>query len=450
MKVNRRNFIRTSATVASGVAGSSVGATKAAAVRSRTQGASPNDKIHVALIGCGGMGRNDLSDFLKLDQVECLALADVDDAQVAKGVKRVEESRSHRPDTYRDFRRVLDRDDIDVVIVGTPDHWHAIPTIMACQAGKDGYVEKPLATSIEEGRAMVAAARKYHRVVQVGTQFRSAEHMQEAVDFVRSGQLGKIRKVRTWAYHDYLGPLGNPPDADPPDTVDYDFWLGPAPKRPFNPTRFHIQYRWFWDYSGGAATDYGAHVVDVAAWAMGEEPIGASGFGGNFGYPDDIMETFDSQVSTVRFPSFTLLWEHQIGTGLGPWQRDLGIEFHGNSGVLVVSHDGWEVRSEMNTRHRTPREYRMKGIPGRASSQDYHFDHVRNFVDCLESRDRPNADIEVHHKTVNICHLANIATRLGSAVSWDPATEKIGGDPRAQAMLGRTYRAPCPGFSSLP
>ena len=442
MKVNRRNFIRSSATVASGAAATTVGATKAASVWSKTRGVSPNDKIHVALIGCGGMGRYDLSEFLRLDQAECVALADVDDAQVQEGVKGVEESRNHRPDTYRDFRRILDRDDIDVVIVGTPDHWHALPTIMACQAGKDVYVEKPLATSIEEGRAMVDAARKYDRVVQVGTQFRSAEHMQEAVKIVRSGQLGNIRKVRTWAYHDSLGPLGNPPDADPPDTVDYDFWLGPAPKRPFNPMRFHIKYRWFWDYSGGATTDYGAHVVDVAAWAMGEEPIGASGFGGNFGYPDDMMETFDSQVSTVQFPSFTLLWEHQLGNGVGPWQHQLGIEFHGNSGILVVNPYGWEVRSETNTRRRTPREYRMKGIPWRDGPKDYHFDHVRNFVECLESRDKPNADIEVHHKTVNICHLANIATRLESAVSWDPATEKIGGDPRARAMLGRKYRAP--------
>ena len=165
MKVNRRNFIRSSATVASGVATATVGGTKAASVWSKTRGVSPNDKIHVALIGCGGMGRYNLSEFLRLDQVECLALVDVDDAQTQKGVKGVEESRDHHPDTCRDFRRVLDRDDIDVVIVGTPDHWHAIPTIMACQAGKDVYVEKPLATSIEEGRAMVDAARKYDRVV---------------------------------------------------------------------------------------------------------------------------------------------------------------------------------------------------------------------------------------------------------------------------------------------
>ena len=441
-RVNRRNFIRSSATIATGVAGTSMGATRAAAVRSGSRGVSPNDKIHVALIGCGGMGLYDLYDHLRIDRVECLALADVDDAQLERGVTGVGERRSPRPDTYRDFRRVLDRDDIDAVIVGTPDHWHAIPTIMACQAGKDVYVEKPLATSIEEGRAMVDAARRYDRVVQVGTQFRSAEHMQEAVEFVRSGQLGNIRKVRAWAYHDSLGPLGNVPDSDPPETVDYDFWLGPAPKRPFNPMRFHIKYRWFWDYSGGATTDYGAHVLDVAAWAMGEEPTGASGFGGNFGYPDDMMETFDTQVSTVQFPSFTMLWEHQMGSGKGPWGHGLGVEFHGNEGVLVVTSDGWEVHSETQTRGRTPREYEMKGIPWRASRQDFHFDHVRNFVECLESRDKPHAEIEVHHKTVNICHLANIATRLESAVSWDPATEQIGGDLRAQAMLGRRYRAP--------
>ena len=244
-KVNRRSFIG-SATVASGVAATTTVGAKAATILSESRGVSPNDKIHVGLIGCGGMGRYNLIDFLRVEEVECLALADVDTEQSQETAETVVEGRQRRPDTYQDFRRLLDRDDIDVVIVATPDHWHALPTIMACQSGKDVYCEKPLATSIEEGRAMVNAARKYDRGVQIGTQQRSSSHFREAVEFVRSGQLGTIRSVRAWAYLDWKGALGNPADTSPPDSVDYDFWLGPATRRPFNPARFHWNFRWFW------------------------------------------------------------------------------------------------------------------------------------------------------------------------------------------------------------
>ena len=197
-RVNRRSFM-SSATVASGVVASTAGGAKAASIRSGSRGVSANSKIHVGLIGCGGMGRYDLRDFLRVDEVECLALADVDTEHSQEALEFVQEQRQNRPDTYQDFRHLLDRDDLDIVIVATPDHWHALPTIMACQSGKDVYCEKPLATSIEEGRAMVNAARKYDRVVQVGTQQRSSEHFREAVEFVRSGQLGTIRTVRAWA-----------------------------------------------------------------------------------------------------------------------------------------------------------------------------------------------------------------------------------------------------------
>ena len=255
-KVNRRSFI-SSATVASGVVTGTAGGAKVASIRSSSRGVSANSNIPVGLIGCGGMGRYNLRDFLKVDEVECLALADVDTEHSQETAEIVQERRQHRPDTYQDFRHLLDRDDLDVVIVATPDHWHALPTIMACQSGKDVYCEKPLATSIEEGRAMVNAARKYDRVVQIGTQQRSAQHFREAVEFVRSRQLGTIRTVRAWAYLDWKGALGNPADTNPPDSVDYDFWLGPALKRPFNTARFHWNFRWFWDYSGGLMTDWG-------------------------------------------------------------------------------------------------------------------------------------------------------------------------------------------------
>jgi len=436
--ITRRNFLDTSAKVSAVAAGLGAVSTGSAASNGAV---SANDKINVALIGSGGMGRGDLRDFLRNPEIECLAIADVDTAQSAKGVELVEEMRGSRPDTFQDFRKILDRKDIDAVIVATPDHWHALPTIMACQAGKDVYCEKPLATSIEEGRRMVSAARKYNRVVQIGTQQRSSEHFGDAVAYVQSGKLGKIRQVRAWAYIDWKGGLGNPPDETPPATVNYDMWLGPARKRPFNPARFHFTFRWFWDYSGGLMTDWGAHMVDVAMWAMKEDPVGAMAMGGKYGYPDDIMETPDTQQSIVEFPSFSLTWEHMLGCGVGPWQREHGVEFHGQNGILVVDRGGWEVHSETDSDGK-PRAYRMEGLPRRGGSGDYHFGHVKNFIDCLKTRQRPTADVEIGHKSVIACHLGNIAARLRTQVRWDPVSEKITGHPEAADYVGRAYRAP--------
>ncbi len=438
-KITRRSFLGSSAAMASGAA---VASTTATAAQGPAGASSANDKIHLGLIGCGGMGRYNLSDFLRVKEVECLALADVDDAQLEEGRKLVESRRDSSPERYKDFRQLLDRQDIDVVIVATPDHWHALPTILACQSGKDVYVEKPLATSIEEGRAMVEAARRYERVVQVGTQQRSSQHFGEAVKFVQSGELGKIRSARAWAFLDWKGALGNPSDGEPPAGVDYDMWLGPAPKRPFNPARFHFTFRWFWDYSGGLMTDWGAHMVDVAMWAMQEEPVGAMAAGGKYGYPGDIMETPDTQTSLIQFPSFNLTWEHKLGCGSGAWQREHGVEFHGQNGILVVDRDGWEVHSETDSENRPNRIYRMTGLPRQNGSQGYHFTHVQNFLDAVRTRRQPIADVEIGHKSVIACHLGNLAARLQRYVKWDAQNETIPGDSEAQALLGREYRSP--------
>jgi predicted dehydrogenase len=353
----------------------------------------------------------------------------------------VERTRGKKPDGYSDFRKIIDRRDIDAVIVGTPDHWHALPTVFACESGKDVYVEKPLALTIEEGRTMVDMARKHKRVVQVGTQQRSAGHFQDAVKFVQSGQLGEIRMLRTWAYIDWKGGLGNIPNSPVPAGVDYDMWLGPAPKRPFNKARFHFTFRWFWDYSGGLMTDWGAHMVDVAMWAMNEDPIGAMAMGGNYGYPDDMMETPDTQQSIMEFPSFNCNWEHMIGCGIGPWQREHGAEFHGQNGILVVDRSGWEVFSETDADGQ-PKQYRMKPVPHRPESRDYHYAHVRNFIECMSSREKPRSDVEIAHKSVIPCHLGNIAVRLRTQVQWDPVKEEIIGNPKAQEMTKAHYRAP--------
>src|SRR5579884_1921975 len=222
-----------------------------------------SDRIRLGLIGAGGRGRADLSAFLTSEDVDCTVVCDVDDRQIAAAMEVIEKIRGKRPAGVRDFRRVLDDRDVDLCLIASPDHWHALHTTLACNAGKDVYVEKPLATTVAEGRAIVNAARRYQRVVQMGTQWPSMTHAQEAIEFVQSGRLGAIRQVRAWAYMEWAGGIGRPPDSSPPPGVDYDMWLGPAPQRAFNPNRFHQNFRWFWDYAGGLMTDWGVHLLNV-------------------------------------------------------------------------------------------------------------------------------------------------------------------------------------------
>ena len=318
---------------------------------------------------------------------QCVALCDVDDEQSAKARDRVSKEFTQTVDfVTRDFRRVLDRSDLDAVIIGTPDHWHALPTVMAVQAGKDVYVEKPLSLTIGEGRVMVNAARRHNRIVQMGTQQRSSAHYKEAIDYVKSGQLGKIRLVKTWAYQDWMGNIPPVPDSAPPPTVDYDMWLGPAPKRPFNRNRFHFNFRWYYDYSGGLMTDWGAHMIDIANWGMGvTAPRSATSVGGKFGFPDDAEETPDTQQALWECDGFSMIWEHATAIGLGPYNRDHGVAFHGNNGVLIVDRGGWEVVPETETKG-GKKTYRAGGQPRRGSGGDMHLEHVRNFLDCVDSR----------------------------------------------------------------
>jgi predicted dehydrogenase len=277
----------------------------------------------------------------------------------------------------------------------------------------------------------------------MGTQQRSAPHYTDAVEFVKSGQLGKIRLVRTWAYLDWKGELAPVADGEPPSTVDYDLWLGPARKRPFNKNRFHFTFRWYWDYSGGLMTDWGAHMIDIANWAMGiKAPNSAVSVGGKFGYPNDAMETPDTQQVIWAFPEFTMIWEHMLGAGRGPEAREHGVAFHGNNGVLVVDRAGWEVYPETD-RIDKPRVNKFPGVPRRAAgNQNYHLTHVQNFIDCMRSRKRPNSDVEIGHNSMIACHLGNMSQRLGRQIKWDVEREKVIGDPEAQNYVSREYRAP--------
>jgi len=431
---NRREFMRNtliSSGIGMGLLQGPLFAQQAEKAKEEAKNVSPNEKINVALIGCGGIGKVDLSTFFLNPEVDCNVICDIDDAMLAEAEKLVEAQRGHKPDKEKDFRKVIERKDVDIVLVATPDHWHALPTIYACDAGKDVYCEKPLGKSIDEGRAILEAAKKNNRIIQMGTQWRSGTHYKEAIDFVQSGKLGKIRLVRAWAYLDWVGGIGNPPDSDPPAGVDYDMWLGPAPKRPFNKNRFHFNFRWFWDYAGGLMTDWGVHLLNICLWGMGlEMPKRVSSMGGKF-VVDDNSETPDTQIALYEFPSFNLVFEQQMLGGIGPNGKPHGMLFCGSEGTLVIDDGGWELTPE-------PKKKSLEKIVGE-QGKDARPAHVRNFLDCVKSREQPVENIELAHFVSTVAHLGNLAFRTQAEVHWDPVAEKVTNNPKADALVGCEY-----------
>jgi predicted dehydrogenase len=329
---------------------------------------------------------------------------------------------------------VLERKDVDAVIVATPDHWHALPTVLACQAGKDVYVEKPLALTIDEGHAMVEAARHHNRVVQMGSQWRSSKHIQEAAEFVKSGKLGKVSMVRGWAWLDWQPDIGRPADGEPPAGADYDFWLGPAPKRRFNPNRFHYNFRWFWDYAGGLMTDWGVHLINMMLMGMGRDwPKTVCCSGGTY-VQNDMRETPDSQTALYEFPDYMLAWEHKSGLGVGLNGRSWGVSWSGTEGTILLNDSGYELVIEKKKANLEPKKVPSAGDPRPA--------HVRNFLDCVKSRQRPVLDVELGHHVSTVAHLGNIAFRSGEKIVWDPQARKITNHPAADRLVGVKYRKP--------
>jgi len=428
-KVTRRQFVQRASFAAGALAWSGP------FLRSARAGEpGPNGKIRVGLIGSGGMGCGDLNTFLANPEVECAVICDVDDAHLAKGLEVCANRKHKAPDTVKDFRRVLDRKDVDAVIVATPDHWHALPTVLACQAGKDVYVEKPLAKTIDEGRAMLTAAQKHHRVVQMGSQWKSCQHIIEAADFVKSGKLGKVSMVRGWAWLDWQPQIGRPPNGTPPPGVDYDMWLGPAPKRPFNPNRFHYNFRWFWDYAGGLMTDWGVHLINMALMGMTTEPPKSVCSGGGTYVQNDMRETPDSQIAVYEFPGYLLEWEHKSGMGAGLNGRNWGVSWSGTEGTIFLNDEGWELVIEKRKASLEPVKRGGSGDPRPA--------HVRNFLDCMKSRQPPVLNLELAHYVSTVAHLGNIALRSGQKIVWDAANERIVNNRDADRLVGVEYRGP--------
>ncbi len=395
--------------------------------------AGANEKVQLALIGARNQGRHVALNAIK-DGAEIKTICDLDDSILQKVGAEVKEAQNRPPGSVKDFRRVLDDKEVNAVIIATPDHWHAIPMILSCQAGKDVYVEKPLSHTIHEGHLMRDAARKYERIVQVGTQRRSMEHFKSAVEYVGSGKLGKLCMIKAWMCQ-VRQSIGNPPDGPEPAQAEYDMWLGPAPKRPFNPNRFHYNWRFFWDYGNSELGNQGVHMLDVAMWAIeatrGIEnclPKRVSGSAGIY-WLDDAKEVPDTQVLTYDYGDLMLVWELQSFQDHRPFEGTSdGTAFYGTEGTLVVNGEGWKV-------------YPKGGGAGPAVKASGG-SHAKNFLECVKSRKKPNADVEIGRLSTTICHLGNICSRLGRDIHFDPKTETFGDDKQANALLTKDYRPP--------
>lgn len=445
-KISRRTFVK--AGVATALAASSW---------QRVLGA--NERIGIGIIGYGLIGRIHTRNFKAQSDVNIVGVSEV----YSPRLEAAAEMLGGNATKYRDFRKMLDNKDIDAVVVSTPDHWHALMTMMACAAGKDVYVEKPLTLFVREGRWMIEVAKRYKRVIQVGVQNRSGPNFQRAREFVQQGSLGQIVAVQDSYYRNLMPGFGNPPDQDPPKGLDWDLWLGPAPARAYNPNRGIYHFRWIWDYAGGQMTNLGQHSLDIVQWFTDvSAPKSVYSTGGRF-YLKDNMETPDSQDVLIDYPGFTGVCQYREATqgreGLGMG----GVVFYGTRGMMTVGRGGYEVFPDRKANPFNTMAAILGGHPAGGpqpvpepkdqfwtekkkdasgnGARDYVL-HTRNFLECIRSRQQPIADVRSAHAVATTCHLANISLKVGRKVVWDTEKEQIIGDPEAAGMLERPYRQP--------
>ena len=429
---NRRDFIKTSAMATVGVG---IASGMPLAMESCS---GANDKLVCGLIGAKGMGFADLQAFLGQKNTECAAICDVDENVLNQRIADVEKIQGTKPKGFKDFRKLLEEPGIDVIIIGTPDHWHCLPFVYAAQEGKHIYCEKPLANYIEEINIMERAWKRYGTIAQVGQWQRSDKHWKDAVDFVYTGALGKIRTVRCWSYQGWMKSIPVMPDGPVPEGVDYDMWLGPAKARPFNPNRFHFNFRWFWDYAGGLMTDWGVHIIDYGLFGMkAKAPKSIMAMGGKFAYPDDACETPDSMQALYEFDDYTLLWDHGLGIDGGYYGRSHGVGFVGNNGTLVVDRNGWEVIPEGG---RNPKMDRVELKKGDGQGLN---NHMANFIEHIKKGDQnTNCNVGIAANTARVAHLGNLALKTGQRLYWDAENSKFIDNDSANELLVPTYRAP--------
>lgn len=439
--MDRRTFLKNSSKVVTGAG--LAGAVGFSPQPASSKSVSAADKVTIALIGCKGVGWANLQSHLRVPGVECVGLCDVDQNVLDERSAEFEEMTGTKAELYKDYRKLLERKDLDAVIIATPDHWHALPMIHACQAGKQVYVEKPMGLTVQENLAMEKAAENNDTIVQVGLQQRSAPHWQQAIDFVQSGKLGKIRKVRAWAWIDWKDELPKAPTKSAPEGVDYDMWLGPAPKRPFDENHFHFTWRWYWTYGGGLMTDWGVHLLDIAILAMqADAPHTVSAGGGKYAFPDDARETPDTMNAAYEYDNFLLSWEHTIGQSRGPYDRNHGVAFYGQNGALVASRGGWEVIPEYDRDSKPYREYRMNAMPSQPVQGDSRDLHAQNFIESIRSGEQTVCNTAEGSRTTINAAIGNLAWRTGSTIKWDQSTNSCKDNPEANKLLKADYRSP--------
>jgi len=394
---------------------------------------SPNDKIVFGLIGCGGMGASNMRNFMGFDDVEVAAVCDVDENRMTGDINDIEKKYGRKPEVFRDYRKMLERKDIDAIIVGTPDHWHALNLIHAVEAGKDCYCEKPISHDVTEARSMVAAAQHYKKVVQVGTWQRSTKEFTDALAFIRAGKLGKIVLCRAWITDN--AHVGHVAASDPPKNLDYDFWMGPAKTMPYAPNHVHGNWRWFMNYGGGMSVDWGVHMIDIALLGMSKDqnlpmPVSVSAVGGQYAILGEDRDAPDSLEAVYKFtdPDFIMQWsilrDH-------PGKEGHGTEFVSADGkTLRVWRGGWVVLDADG-----------KQLP-KEESPDVG-SHWRNFLDCVKSREKPRADLASVAQTTICCHLANIAAMSGEMLHWDNDKMDLAGRAgKNEIGYRRDYRKP--------
>lgn len=392
-----------------------------------------NERVHVCVVGVRGRGLSLARSFAAQPDAVVTHLCDVNEKVFAAAIEAVRGARSggpaNDPRTVRDLRRVLDDSSVDVLAVATPDHWHALATIWGCQAGKHVYVEKPVSNGIFEGRQMVLAARKHDRLVQVGTQSRSTPHYNEAIEFLRSGGIGRVHMAKAW--NSQLRRLVTAkPDTDVPAGLDWDLWQGPAPERPYNDNRYTYGWRWLWDYGTGDMGNDGVHDLDVARWGLGvEHPERIDCTGGKFQFAEDIQETPDTQVVTFTFPGKRLLvYEQRLWS---PYHQDgfeNGVAFYGNGGYLLIGRRGWKVVGKGNE-VMLERQVDFSDVP-----------HVRNFLDAIRTGAPLACNIEEGYRSTLLAHLGNLSYRVGRPLRFDATTHTIPDDAEASALTRRPGR----------
>jgi predicted dehydrogenase len=439
--VNRRDFLQ------SGAAG------LAASAAAHVAGAAERRPQRVGLIGCGWYGKVDLFRLIQVAPVEVVSLCDVDSRLLdeAAGMVASRQRSRRRPRTFRDYREMLRPRDLDIVLVGTPDHWHALQAIAAMEAGADVWVQKPISVDVAEGKAMVAAARRLRRVVQVGTQRRSTPHIIDARDrVVRAGLLGNVAHAEVYCYY-HMRTTENPPDTRPPANLDYEMWTGPAPMRPYNRLVHPRGWRAFTEYGNGIVGDMCIHMLDMVRWMLGLGwPRRVSSSGGIYVDRRSKANITDTQTATFDFGDKTVVWQHRTWGEPADPDYPWGATIYGDRGTLKVSVYRYDfIPSGRGARIHRDVAYEFDRYPEDRRERDLETHcapairgHMRNFLEAIRTRGRPVADIEEGHISTASCILANLALRLNRTLTWDSRHQRVVGDDEANRLLRRPYRRP--------